>query len=277
MHATSINPIDWKIRTGYFSENMPFEFPLILGWDAAGVVSKVGSDVTKFKEGDEVFARPAMANGTYAEYVAVDESLVALKPENVSYNDAASVPLAGLTAWQSLLDFGKIKSGDKVLIHAGAGGVGSLGIQIAKHFGAYVYSTASGKNEDYLKQLGVDEFINYKTTDFTDVVKDADLVVDTMGGDILEKSLDVVKDGGKLVSISGQPNAEKAAKRDIETKALWLDPNGKQLAEMGELMSKGIIKAQIGHKLPLTKEGLREAHKISETHHAKGKIVIEIK
>ncbi|MDN6385931.1 MAG: NADP-dependent oxidoreductase [Alkalibacterium sp.] len=277
MHATSINPIDWKIRTGYFSENMPFEFPLILGWDAAGVVSKVGSDVTKFKEGDEVFARPAMANGTYAEYVAVDESLVALKPENVSYNDAASVPLAGLTAWQSLLDFGKIKSGDKVLIHAGAGGVGSLGIQIAKHFGAYVYSTASGKNEDYLKQLGVDEFINYKTTDFTDVVKDADLVVDTMGGDILEKSLDVVKDGGKLVSISGQPNAEKAAKRDIETKALWLDPNGKQLAEMGELMSKGIIKAQIGHKLPLTKEGLREAHKISETHHAKCKIVIEIK
>lgn len=178
--------------------------------------------------------------------------------------------MAGLTAWQSLLDFGKIKSGDKVLIHAGAGGVGSLGIQIAKHFGAYVYSTASGKNEDYLKQLGVDEFINYKTTDFTDVVKDADLVVDTMGGDILEKSLDVVKDGGKLVSISGQPNAEKAAKRDIETKALWLDPNGKQLAEMGELMSKGIIKAQIGHKLPLTKEGLREAHKISETHHAKG-------
>ncbi|MDN6293921.1 MAG: NADP-dependent oxidoreductase [Tetragenococcus halophilus] len=277
MHATSINPIDWKVRAGYMAENSPFEFPLILGWDAAGVVSKVGSDVTKFKEGDKVFARPAMENGTYAEYVAVDENLVALKPENISYNEAASVPLAGLTAWQCLLDFGKIKSGDKVLIHAGSGGVGSLAIQIAKHFGAYVYSTASGENEEFLKELGVDEFINYKTTDFTDVVKDADLVVDTMGGEILERSLDVVKDGGKIVSIAGQPNAEKAAERDIETKSLWLDPNGEQLAEMGELMSKGIIKAQIGHILPLTTEGLREAHKISETHHAKGKIIIEIK
>ncbi|GEK91830.1 NADP-dependent oxidoreductase [Alkalibacterium kapii] len=277
MHATSINPIDWKLRAGYLANNMPFEFPLILGWDAAGVVSKVGSDVTKFKEGDEVFARPAMENGTYAEYVAVDEDLVALKPESVSYNEAAAAPLAGLTAWQCLLDFGKIKTGDKVLIHAGSGGVGSFAIQIAKHFGAYVYSTASGKNEDFLKQLGVDEFINYKTTDFTDVVKDADLVVDTMGGEILERSLDVVKDGGKLVSIVGQPDAEKAEKRDIETESLWLNPNGKQLAELGELMSKGKVNAQIGHILPFTEEGLREAHKISETHHAKGKIVIEIK
>lgn len=277
MHATSINPIDWKIRAGYLAEGMQFEFPLILGWDAAGVITEIGENVTQFKVGDEVFARPAMANGTYAEYVAVEENLVALKPKNISFNEAASVPLAGLTAWQCLVDFGQIKKGDKVLIHAGSGGVGSLAIQIAKSFGAYVLSTASDKNEDFLKKLGVDEFINYETTDFTDIAQDLDLVMDTMGGDILEKSLDVVKNGGRLVSIAGQPNEEKAKERDITVKSLWLDPNGKQLAELGELMEKGEVKTYIGHKFPLTAQGLRDAHDLSATHHAKGKIVIEIK
>lgn len=277
MKATSVNPIDWKVRAGYMKEGMDFEFPLILGWDAAGVVSEVGKDVTKFKVGDEVFARPAMANGTYSEYVAVEEDLVALKPKSISFEEAASVPLAGMTAWQCLIDFGQIKSGDKVLIHAGSGGVGSLGIQIAKSLGAYVISTASDKNEAFLKELGVDEFINYKTTDFADVVKDVDLVVDTMGGDILEKSHDVVNPGGRLVSIAGQPNAEKAKEKEITAESLWLNPNGKQLAELGELMEKGEVKSHIGHTFPLTAEGLCEAHELSATHHAKGKIVIEIK
>src|SRR5690625_457156 len=194
MHATSINPIDWKVREGYMKEMIPFEFPLILGWDAAGVVSEVGKDVVNFKVGDAVFARPNMANGTYSEYVAVEEELVALKPKSLSFEEAASVPLAGLTAWQCLVDFGQIKEGDKVLIHAGSGGVGSFGIQIAKSFGAHVISTASGKNEACLKKLGVDEFINYETTNFIDVVKDVDLVVDTMGGEILEESMEVVKE-----------------------------------------------------------------------------------
>lgn len=277
MHATSINPIDWKIRAGYLADGMPFEFPLILGWDAAGVIAEVGKDVTQFEVGDEVFARPAMANGTYSEYVAVDENLVALKPKTISFNEAASVPLAGLTAWQCLVDFGQIKAGDKVLIHAGSGGVGIFAIQIAKSFGAYVLSTASGKNEDFLKKLGVDEFINYKTTDFTNVAQNLDLVVDTMGGDILEKSLDVVKNGGRLVSIAGQPNEEKAKERDITVESLWLNPNGKQLAELGELMEKGEVKTYIGHTFPFTAQGLRDAHDLSATHHAKGKIVIEIK
>lgn len=277
MHATSINPIDWKVREGYMKEGMTFDFPLILGWDAAGVVSEVGENVTKFKVGDEVFARPAMENGTYSEYVAVEEDLVALKPQQVSFEEAASVPLAGLTAWQCIVDFGKIKAGDKILIHAGSGGVGSFGIQIAKSLGAYVLSTASGKNEAFLKELGVDEFINYETTDFTDVVKDVDLVVDTMGGEILQKSLDVVKPDGRLVSIAGQPDAEKAKANHITAESLWLNPNGKQLAELGELMEKGKVNTHIGHTFPLTAEGLREAHELSETHHAKGKIVVTIK
>jgi len=277
MHATSINPIDWKVREGYLQEMMPFEFPLILGWDAAGVVSEVGNKVTKFKVGDEVFARPAMESGTYSEYVAVEEDLVALKPKSLSFEEAASVPLAGLTAWQCLVDFGEIKKGDKVLIHAGSGGVGSFAIQIAKSFGAHVLSTASGKNEAFLKELGVDEFINYETTDFTEVAKNIDLVVDTMGGDILEKSQSVIKKGGRLVSITGEPNAEKAAANQITAESLWLNPNGKQLAELGELIEKGEVKSTIGHTFPLTAEGLREAHELSATHHAKGKIVITVK
>ena len=277
MHATSINPIDWKVREGYLKEMIPLEFPLILGWDAAGVVSEVGKNVTNFNVGDEVFARPAMPSGTYSEYVAVEEELVALKPKSLSFKEAASVPLAGLTAWQCLVDFGQIKEGDKVLIHAGSGGVGSFGIQIAKSFGAHVISTASGKNEAFLKELGVDEFINYETTDFADVVKDVDLVVDTMGGEILEKSQNVVKKGGRLVSITGQPDAEVAKANQITAESFWLNPNGKQLAELGELMEQGKVKAHIGHTFPLTAEGLRDAHELSATHHAKGKIVIEIK
>ncbi|MDN6730869.1 MAG: NADP-dependent oxidoreductase [Atopostipes suicloacalis] len=277
MHASSINPIDWKIRAGYMAEEMQFQFPLILGWDAAGIVTEVGKDVTRFNVGDEVFARPAMTNGSYAEYITVDENLAALKPQNITFNEAASVPLAGLTAWQCLVDFGQIKEGDKILIHAGSGGVGSFAIQIAKNFGAYVLSTASGKNEEFLKELGVDEFINYETTDFVNQAQELDLVVDTMGGDILERSLDLVKTGGRLVSIAGEPNEEKARKKDITVKSLWLDPNGKQLAGLGKLMEKGEVKASIGHKFPLTAQGLRDAHDLSATHHAKGKIVIEIK
>lgn len=277
MRATSINPIDWKLRAGYMKDAIPFEFPLILGWDAAGIVSEVGEEVSDFKVGDEVFARPAMENGTYAEYVAVDENLVALKPENLTFQEAASTPLAGLTAWQCLVDFGEIKAGDKVFIQAGSGGVGSFAIQIAKSFGAYVISTASGKNEAFLKELGVDEFINYETTDFAEVVKDADIVVDTMGGEILEKSHDIVKKGGRLVSIAGEPNAEKAKANGIKAESLWLNPNGKQLAELGELMEQGKVKSHIGHTFSLSAEGLRDAHKLSATHHAKGKIVIEVK
>ncbi|WP_040286272.1 NADP-dependent oxidoreductase [Sporosarcina koreensis] len=277
MHATSINPIDWKVREGYMKDAMPFNFPLILGWDAAGVVSEVGSKVTQFKKGDKVFARPGMENGTYSEYVAVDEDLVALKPDSLSFEEAAAVPLAGLTAWQCVVDFGQVKKGDKVLIQAGSGGVGSYAIQIAKNFGATVYSTASSKNEAFLKELGVDEFIDYKTTDFTDVAKDVDLVVDTMGGDILEKSMDVVKKGGRLVSIAGEPDAEKAKEKGITAESLWLNPNGKQLAELGQLIEDDKVKPHIGHTYPLTEQGLRDAHDLSATHHAKGKIVITIR
>lgn len=278
LHATSINPIDWKLREGYLKEKFPFKFPIILGWDAAGIISEVGSNVSNFQVGDHVFARPeTTANGTYAEYAAINEDLLAKMPENLSFEEAASVPLAGLTAWQCLVDFSNIKSGDKVLIHAGSGGVGSFAIQIAKSFGAYVASTASGKNEAFLKELGVDEFINYKEENFEEVIQDYDIVLDTMGGEIQEKSFEVLKKGGRLVSIAQPPDEKKAKSKGITAGFLWLEENGKQLAELGNMIKKEQVKTHVGHTFSLSQEGLREAHKLSETHHAKGKIVIKIK
>lgn len=278
IHATSVNPIDWKLREGYLKDGFPFDFPIILGWDAAGVVKEIGDRVTQFQVGDRVFTRPATtAQGTYAEYVPVDENRLAKLPDSVSFEEAAGVPLAGLTAWQCLFDFGNLKQGEKVLIHAGAGGVGSYAIQFAKTAGAFVATTASGKNEDLVKELGADQFINYRETDFADVLSDFDLVVDTIGGDVLDKSFDVLKNGGKLVSIAGQPDKEKAEKKDIVVDSLWLKENGKQLAEIAELLENGKVKPIIGHTFPLTEKGLREAHELSETHHAQGKIIIKVK
>ncbi|SET47900.1 2-desacetyl-2-hydroxyethyl bacteriochlorophyllide A dehydrogenase [Salinibacillus kushneri] len=278
IYATSINPIDWKVREGYLKEGLPFQFPIILGWDAAGVITKTGSKVTDFKIGDEVYARPATTErGTYAEYVVVDDHLLAQKPNNLDFKEAASVPLTALTAWQCLVDFSHIKEGDKVLIHAGSGGVGSFAIQIAKHFGAYVASTASEKNEALLKELGVDEFINYKEQKFEEILHDYDIIVDTLGGDILDKSFQVLKDGGKLVSIAGNPDKEKATARNIETSFLWLEPNGEQLDKLRKLIEAGKVKPIVGHELPFSEEGIKKAHQLSETHHAQGKIVIYMK
>lgn len=278
LHATSINPIDWKLREGYLQKNLPFEFPIILGWDAAGIIKNVGTNVTNFQIGDRVFARPeTTAGGTYAEFTAIDENLLAKMPENLSFEEAASVPLTGLTAWQCLVDFSDIKSGDNVLIHAGSGGVGNFAIQIAKSFGAYVASTASGKNEKFLKELGVDEFINYKDENFKEILKDYDIVLDTMGGKIQEKSFDVLKRGGKLVSIVQPPDEKVAESKGITAGFLWLEPNGKQLAELGKLIKREQVKTNVGHTFPFSQDGLRDAHKLSESHHAKGKIVIKIK
>ncbi|MGF3114431.1 NADP-dependent oxidoreductase [Facklamia sp. P12937] len=277
LHATSINRFDTKVRRGEMAEVISFDFPIILGLDAAGVVVEIGKDVTQFKVGDEVFANSSLKSGTYTEYVAVKESLVAHKPKNITFKEAAAVPMVGLTAWQAMVEFGRVKEGDHVLIHAGSGGVGSFAIQIAKSFGAYVYSTASGKNEDMLKKLGVDRFINYKTTDFAEVAKDLDLVLDTLGGETLAKSLALVKDGGRIVSTVGQADQEKAKARNITVEALAAKSNGNHLAKLAELIEKGQVKPYIGHEFPLTAHGLSEAHKISESHHAKGKIVIVIK
>ncbi|RJS60313.1 NADP-dependent oxidoreductase [Bacillus sp. PK3_68] len=277
LHATSINPIDWKLREGYLQTMMPFEFPIILGWDASGIIEEVGENVEGFKAGDRVFARPETTNrGTYAEYTAVDSHLLVKIPDNISFEEAACVPLAGLTAWQCLFDFGEVKAGDKVLIHAGAGGVGTFAIQLAKHAGAYVAATASTHNVELLQSLGADQVIDYKKQDFETALADFDFVLDSLGGENQEKSFTVLREGGRMASIVSEPDQEKAALRNIKAKNIWLVPNGEQLAKMADLLAQGKLKVIIGHRFPLTAEGIKEAHALSETHHAKGKIVIEM-
>lgn len=278
VYATSINPIDWKLREGYLKDAVPFEFPIILGWDVAGAVTEVGEDVKSFSPGDRVFARPDTTRfGTYAEYTTVDEHLLAALPKGVTFEEAAAVPLAGLTAWQCLVDFSNIKEGDRVLVHAGSGGVGHYAVQIAKHMGAYVAATASGKNRDWVEKLGVDRFIDYKEEDFSEVLQDFDIVVDTLGGEVQEKSFQVLKEGGKLPSVVQPPDETKAGEKNIKAGFVWLEPDGEQLSKLGKMMEEGKLKSVIGHELPFSQEGLREAHEVSETHHAKGKIVIKMK
>jgi len=278
MYATSINPIDWKIRQGYLKDMIPFQFPITLGWDAAGIIVEKGDRVENFNIGDRVFARPeTSANGTYAEYIATEESLLAKIPDNISFEEAASIPLATLTAWQILVDLGNLKQGEKVLIHAGAGGVGSMAIQIAKNLGAFVATTGSGKNEDFLKGLGADLVINYEKQDFEKELKDYDLVVDTMGGDIQNKSYLILKKGGKLVTIVNQPDEKIAKEYGVKAMFHMLVPNGEQLRKIAKLMEEKKLKPIVGKVFEFSEKGLQDAHALSETHHAKGKIVIKIK
>ncbi|MDC3418322.1 NADP-dependent oxidoreductase [Aquibacillus salsiterrae] len=278
IHATSINPIDWKVRAGYLKEMLPFEFPIILGWDAAGIIVEKGKNVSRFEVGDRVFARPATTRqGTYAEYTAVDENLLSQVPVSMSFEEAASIPLAGLTAWQCLVDITGIKKGDKVLIHAGAGGVGIFAIQIAKSFGAYVATTASEKNEVFLKSLGADQVVNYQQDDFSEFLQDYDIVLDSIGGDVQSTSYKVLKKGGKLVSIAQPPSEEEAQQYSVDARFHWLEPKGEQLQHLADMYESNELKTIIGETFEFSEQGLQEAHALSETHHARGKIVIKVK
>ncbi|PKR79246.1 NADPH:quinone reductase [Halalkalibacillus sediminis] len=275
--ASSINPIDWKLREGYLQSMVPFDFPIILGWDSAGIIEEVADDVKDFKVGDEVFARPELTNkGTYAEYTTIDAHLLAKKPNNISFQEAASVPLTAMSAWQSLYDFGNIQEGDRVLIHAGAGGVGTMAIQLAKNTGAYVATTASTKNVEFLKSLGADEVIDYTKQNFDEELTNFDFVLDTLGGDIQEKSYEVLKDGGALASLAAPPDEDLASKKNVKAGFVWLEPKGEQLNKIAKLLADEKVKPVVGHYFPLSEEGIKEAHALSETQHAKGKIVIEI-
>ncbi|KGX88281.1 NADP-dependent oxidoreductase [Pontibacillus marinus] len=277
-HATSINPIDWKVREGYLKDMLDWDFPIILGWDVSGVVVDTGSNVTKFKKGDQVFARPATTpNGTYAEFVAVEEHLVTSIPERVSFEDAAATPLAALTSWQCLFEVANLQKGQKVLIHAGSGGVGTYAIQLAKWAGAYVASTASSKNKELLESLGVDRFINYEEEAFDEVLEDYDVVFDTLGGEIHDRSYNILKQGGHLVSVTKQPDEDFAKQKGVNAQFVFLNPDGDQLAKVAELMEKGEVKSIVGKTFPFSEKGIRDAHELSETHHARGKIVVQIK
>ncbi|MBU5356787.1 NADP-dependent oxidoreductase [Enterococcus gallinarum] len=274
--ATSINPIDWKLREGYLKQMFPWSFPIILGWDVAGEIVEVGQKVKDYHVGDRIFARPETTRfGTYADYTIVDSNLLVPVPESIAFTEAAAVPLAGLTALQALFDHGSLKAGEKVLIHAGAGGVGTYAIQLAKNAGAYVITTASPRNHELVKKLGADEVIDYHTTDFEEVLTDIDLVFDTMGGEIQKKSFSVLKEHGRLISVLSIEDETLAATKQIEAKAIWLRTNGEQLSELAKLMADGKLVSVIGETFPLTRQGVYDAHALSETHHAVGKIVLD--
>lgn len=300
IHAASLNPIDFKIKEGKVKLLLNYKFPLILGNDFSGVVVKVGERVSAFKPGDEVYGRPRKTRiGTLAEFIAVHEDDIALKPRNLSFEEAASIPLVGLTTYQAFSDILDLQRGQKILIHAGAGGVGTFAIQMAKLMGAYVATTASEKGYDLVKSLGADLIVNYREENFEDKLADYDAVYDTLGGAALEKSFHVLKPGGQIVSISGMPNArfgreEKlgwmktailslvsrkltALEKKTRTKYhfLFMKPSGAQLNILKEWIEEGRIKPIVDKVYSLQEAG--QAFQYLESGRAKGKVIVKIK
>ena len=300
VHAAGVNLLDSKIRDGEFKLILPYHLPLILGHDVAGVVVKVGPRVLQFKLGDEVYARPDdFRIGTFAQFVPVKEASVALKPKGLTMEEAASIPLVALTAWQALVEKANLKKGQKVFIQAGSGGVGTFAIQLAKHLGATVATTTSLTNVALVKSLGADVVIDYKTQNFEDVLHNYDVVLNSQDGTTLAKSLRVLKGGGKLISISGPPDPEfgkesgapwfvrliirllsagvrkKANRRDLKYSFLFMRANGHQLLEITRLIEAGAIRPVIDRVFPF--ESTNEALAYVEAGRAKGKVVVKLK
>lgn len=300
VHATGVNLLDSKIRNGEFKLFMPYKTPFVLGHDVAGIVTKIGSKVSKFKVGDAVYSRPAdFRIGTFAEFVAVNENDLAHKPQNLNMDEAASIPLVGLTAWQALVEKMNIKKGQKIFIQAGSGGVGTFAIQLAKHLGAFVATTTSAANTNLVKSLGADLVIDYKTQDFETILRDYDFVLNSQDTKTLEKSLNILKPNGKVVSISGPPDVDyaneagmswffkiimralsfsiknKAGKRNIDYSFLFMRADGKALTEITKLIEAGIIKPVIDKVFPF--EQTNEALEYVETGRSKGKVVVKVK
>ncbi len=276
VHAAGVNPIDWNVREGHMKDFWPHQFPLILGWDLSGVVEKLGGGVSRFKIGDEVYSVPdPTRDGAYADYIVVRESELALKPNSLHHIRAAAVPLAALTAWQSLFDTAQLQPGQRVLIHAGSGGVGHLAVQLAKWKGAYIFATASTKNQDFLRELGVDEPTDYTQQRFEDIARKIDIVLDTLGGDTQERSWQVLNKGGALLSIVQPPSAEKAKELGVRAAFVASHPNGAQLVEIAKIIDSGKLQPVIDRILPLSE--VHRAHELSQSGHTRGKIVLRVK
>ena len=277
VHASSVNPVDNLIRAGYLKAMLPIRFPYTMGNDVSGVVTEVGQQVSRFAVGDTVFARPnSLQSGTFAEYVAVKEQDLAAKPRTLSHEQAASLPLVALTAWQALVSKAKLQAGQKVLIHAGSGGVGSIAIQIAKHLGATVVATTSTANMALVKSLGADQVIDYKTQDFAALVKDCDVVLDTLGGATRTRSYSVLKRGGCLISVIAPGDTSgQAEKLGVRSEVFFMWASGEQLGQIGALVDSGAIRPLVDRVFDLAE--VQQALDYSQSGRAKGKIVIQVK
>ena len=300
VHAAGVNQLDSKIKDGQFKLILPYRLPLILGHDVAGVVVKAGPRVRQFKPGDEVYARTDdFRIGTFAEFVPVRESSLAPKPKGLTMEEAASIPLVGLTAWQVLVETARLARGQKVFIQAGSGGVGTFAIQLARHLGATVATTTSAANFDLVRGLGADVVIDYRTQDFEDVLHDYDVVLNSQDGKALGKSLRVLKGGAKLVSISGPPDPafgrniaapafvrlvmrllssgirRRARSRGIDYSFVFMKADGGQLREITRLIEAGAIRPVVDKVFAF--ESTNEALAYAEAGHAKGKVVIKIR
>lgn len=299
IHAASINPLDSKIKSGEFKLILPYRLPLILGNDMAGTVVRVGARVRNFKPGDEVYARPDDDRiGTFAEFIAVKASSLALKPTNLGMVEAASLPLVALTAWQTLVETAKLQKGQKVLIHAGAGGVGTIAIQLAKHLGALVATTTSTANIAWMKALGADVVIDYKQQDFATMLHDYDVVLNSLGKDELNNSLQVLRPGGHLISISGPPTPafavarglawplqqvlrllsfgirKKAKKKGVDYTFVFMRADGAQLREITSLIESGAIRPVVDKVFPF--QDTYQALAYADGGRAKGKVVVQM-
>jgi NADPH:quinone reductase-like Zn-dependent oxidoreductase len=300
IHAAGMNVLDSKIKTGEFKLVLPYKPPFILGHDVAGVVAKVGSRVTRFKVGDEIYARPRDHRiGAFAELIAINEDDAAIKPKNISMEEAASTPLVALTVWQAFIEKADLKKGQRVFIQAGSGGVGTFAIQLAKHFGATVATTTSERNVSFVKTLGADIVIDYKKEDFETILHGYDIVLNSQDQKTLEKSLRVLRPGGKLISISGPPDIDfakqlsapwyieivmkllsfgvkrKAKRLGVHFSSLLMRAQGEQLNEITKLIESGVVKPVVDKVFPF--EQTNEALSYLETGRAKGKVVIKIK
>jgi NADPH:quinone reductase-like Zn-dependent oxidoreductase len=272
VRAAGVNPIDWKFRSGQLRAFMPLELPHILGLDLAGTVSEVGPDAAGFAVGDEVFGR---GQGAYAEYATALAHSIAQKPEALSFEQAATLPVGGVTAWWGLFETAGLESGQRLLVHGGAGGVGGLAVQLGRWKGAHVIATTSTRNIDFVRSLGADEVVDYSASRFEDGVHDVDVVLDTVGGDVTERSWRVLRKGGILVSAAGMPQPERAEQHGVRTSGVQAPPAIRPiLDQLAALVVDGKLKPLVGERFPLAE--VEAAHRASETGHGRGRIILEV-
>ncbi len=274
-YATTVNPVDWALREGYLEGFFSYTLPFTLGWDVAGTVEALGPGTSGFEQGQAVYGMVLIRGGTYAEYVLVRPEEIAPKPASLDWNAAAALPLVGLTAWQALFDAARLQKGQRILIHAAAGGVGSMAVQLAHNAGAYVIGTVSAAKHDFVRSQGADEVIDYRATPFEEAVKEVDVVFDTVGGETRERSWGVLKAGGVLVSVTAPgPSAETAAAHGVRTEWTRVQPNSAQLAQLTELVEAGKIKPVVDQVLTLAQAG--EALDLNQGGQVQGKLVLKI-